>query len=123
MVGGARGGLDGPVPDGLADDGEHLTAHLVGTRMALTASDVETYVSRQVKGHVQSVEEATPDDRREMAIQSRSFLQKVHEVDGNPIEVLERMVTGRVKVVDMVVDEIFDQTPGPGAGVEIGSSR
>jgi len=107
----------------LADDGEHLTPHLVGTRMALTGSDVETYVSRQVKGEVQTVDDATPEDRREMAIQSRTFMQKVHDVDGNPVEILERMVTGRVKVVEMVVDEIFDQTPGPGAGVEIGSSR
>jgi hypothetical protein len=107
----------------VADDGEHVTSHLVGTRMALTGGDVETYVSRQVKGEVHTVEDATPDDRREMAIQSRSFMQKVHDVDGNPIELLERMVTGRVKVLEMVVDELYDQTPGPGAGHEIGSRR
>ncbi|MFI5043970.1 MAG: hypothetical protein ACHQDC_04185 [Acidimicrobiales bacterium] len=107
----------------LANDGDHLTPHLVDTRMALTGGDIDTFVSRQVKGVVQSVEEATPEDRREMAIQSRTFMQKVQEVDGRPVELLERMITGRVKVVEMVVDETFDQTPGPGAGHEIGSSR
>ena len=45
-----------------------------------------------------------------------AFFGIVHEADGNPMELLERMRTRRLVAIEMSVDEFFDQTPGPGAG-------
>jgi hypothetical protein len=51
-----------------------------------------------------------------MRVQSGRFLQMVHETDGNPLESLRRILPIEVVVVELEIDEMYDQTPGPDAG-------
>jgi len=52
-------------------------------------------------------------------VQTDRFFEVVHLTDGNPIELLRRMLPIEVLVVDVVVEEMFDQTPGPEAGAPL----
>lgn len=99
-----------------ADDAVTAANLSEGGRVALTGANVRTFHSVQLKGRVVSVEEAGPADLEVARVQSDRFLQTVHETDGNPLESLRRMLPIEVVVVEMLVDEMFDQTPGPEAG-------
>jgi hypothetical protein len=87
-----------------------------GGRIALTASDVPTNHSLQVKGRALRVEPATPDDLELNAEYIRSFFDKVHETDAIDIELLRKMVPTAYVAVELEVEAVFDQTPGPTAG-------
>ena len=52
-------------------------------------------------------------------MQSGTFFDAVHRADGNPLEALRRMLPLQMVAVEMIVEETFDQTPGPGAGAVI----
>ncbi len=97
--------------------------NLANGRVAVTIADVRTFHSLQLKGPVVSTEEATPEDLEEMRIQSDTFLTAVHETDGNPLEGLRRMLPHEVVVFEMLVEDVYDQTPGPEAGVALTRSQ
>ena len=90
--------------------------NLATGRITVTGADVATLRAVQLKGHVVAVRPADPDDVDVMIRHSSTFFRAVHDVDGNPMALLERMLPTEIVVVDVVVDEVFDQTPGPTAG-------
>lgn len=84
--------------------------------VALNGADVRTFRSVQLKGRVVVVEPPGPDDLDTTREQSERFLHEVHATDGNPIELLRRILPIEVVVVELEIDEMYDQTPGPDAG-------
>jgi hypothetical protein len=89
-------------------------------RFALTGANVRTLRSVQLKGRVVAVEPATPEDVDMVVEQSSAFFCAVNQTDGNPIGLLERLLPADVVVVELEVDEMYDQSPGPGAGAAVG---
>ena len=88
-------------------------------RIALTATNFRTFDSVQVKGVVLAVEEATEADRDRFERFCAACEETLHEVTEAPIELLMRMEPSGVVACVMTVDEMFDQTPGPGAGTRL----
>ncbi len=95
---------------------EHLSP---GSRVALTASDVRTLRSVQLKGSVTRVGPPTDEDRARARDHTAAFFAVVHELDGNPPELLGRIEPREYAVCEFVATEIYDQTPGPRAGVRV----
>jgi hypothetical protein len=85
-------------------------------RVAVTATDVPTNVSAQLKGRVTSVEPETDRDRARRTEHTDRFFGVLHEVDGTAMDVLERLRPRECFAIVMTLDECFDQTPGPQAG-------
>jgi hypothetical protein len=98
-------------------------ANLAGGRIAVTGCAVRTLRAAQLKGQVVSIDPPTADDMVTFEEHSDEFFQEVHETDGNPIELLRRLLPRDVVVVDVAVDEVFDQSPGPGAGASVPAGR
>ena len=88
----------------------------VGATLAVNGADVRTFRSVQLKGRIVEVVEAVAGDLAASRAQSDRFLQAVHETDGNPLDQLRRILPNEIVVVEIVVDEMYDQTPGPEAG-------
>ena len=65
------------------------------------------------------VEPPTAGDIELARVQTATFFDVVHRTDGNPIEALWRMLPLQMVAVEMIVEETFDQTPGPAAGAVI----
>jgi hypothetical protein len=108
--------VDGDDPQVLANLAEQR-------RVAVTGTDVVTLRSVQVKGTVAALE-APGDEAWARALQhSDAFFGTITMVDGNPREQLERMLPAELVVCTFVVDEVYDQTPGPAAGRAIGGGH
>lgn len=101
-----------------ADDPD-LVAHLGSGAVSLTGADVATYQSVQLKGRPVCVEAPTADDLQTARQHSDAFFDAVHRIDGNPLELLRRMLPLQMMAVEMIVEETFDQTPGPKAGTPL----
>jgi hypothetical protein len=101
-----------------ADDPITL-ANLGSGSIALTGADVRTFRAVQMKGRVLAVEEPTAADLELVHVQSERFFRAVHETDGNPVEHLRRLLPVAIVAVEVLVDELFDQTPGPAAGAPL----
>ncbi len=97
-----------------------LVDHLPGRPVAVNSSEVRTYRSHQAKGTAVAVRAATRADEALAASQTAVFFDAIHEVDGNPIEQLRRLLPNRYHTVQMMVSEVFEQSPGPHAGTSIG---
>lgn len=91
----------------------------VGARLALTGADVPTLSSRQVKGRVLAHEAATEADLAAVEQHCEAFFLAVHHADGEPVELLRRMVPPSFRAWTVQLDELYDQTPGPGAGAAL----
>ena len=95
-------------------------AHLAGGGMlALTAADVPTLDSRQIKGLVDGFEPATPEDLERVDGHSHKVFTDISIVDQIPYDLIARIKPRSFIACEMTVIEIFDQTPGPGAGAAI----
>ena len=92
-------------------------------RAALTMTSATTYRSLQVKGHA-SVAPAGVDDMRRVAEHQQAFLEAVASI-GLPREFAARLfepeeqVSPEMITIRIAFDEVFDQTPGPGAGARL----
>lgn len=102
-----------------ADDPRLLAGLRTGTRVALTAANVVTLTSLQVKGRVLGVDEPTALDEATRRSRTDLFLADVAETDRVPRPILDALVPARFLVCLVGVDEVFDQTPGPAAGREL----
>ena len=93
-----------------------LAALSPGGQVAVTAADIRTLEGVQLKGEVVAVEDPAPVDAAVIRHHTRIMFTTISELDGIPIELLERMC--RTSHVMCVVDvrSAFVQTPGPGAG-------
>ena len=98
--------------------------NLQGAGVCLTAAHVATFRSVQWKGQVVAIEPPTANDLAIAEAHTTRFFDAVNRIDGTPFELLDRMRPIEVLAVEMIVDEIYDQTPGPGAGAALdGPSR
>jgi len=89
-------------------------------RLALTAGDVATLRAWQLKGRVTTaVVDADDAVRAEVVEFCDAFFNNVIATDGTERRLLERLVPFDFVVCEMTVDEVFDQTPGPGAGTAV----
>jgi hypothetical protein len=87
---------------------------------AVTFSRVVDHKTLQVKGRVQRTRDAVPAER---AIQERyvaAFAEQVYFAG------LSRSITKRIRiwpsaVMELVITDIFEQTPGPNAGRRLGT--
>src|SRR5688572_24637388 len=103
----------------MSGDDPVVVDSLPGGIVAVTGAHVLTLESRQLKGRVQSVEPPTENDLTMMAEHSLVFMEAVHATDGNPISELQRLLPNDVVVIEVVVDELYDQSPGPDAGAAV----
>jgi len=92
-------------------------------RLALTAGDVATLRAWQLKGRVTRTVDADDADRVAVVEFCDAFFANVIATDGTDRRLLERLVPLDFVVCEMTVDEIYDQTPGPGAGTAVSRER
>ncbi|HEX6659109.1 MAG TPA: pyridoxamine 5'-phosphate oxidase family protein [Ilumatobacter sp.] len=107
----------------LTGDDRDVVANLADGRVALTAADVRTLRSVQMKGRVSSIDEPTPADLELAEFQTERFFVAVSQTDGNPMEMLVSMLPSTRIALEMIVDEQYDQTPGPTAGTALQAGR
>lgn len=93
-----------------------------GRLVAVTAADVRTVESIQVKGRAVVVGPPNDHDQEVIEQQSEAFLLSVQETDGDPVEYLRRMKPNSYAMVEVEVTEIYDQTPGPRAGTALAAT-
>ena len=97
--------------------------HVRTGAIAVTAADVRTLRSVQLKGRITAVEPSTEHDRETMEEHSSMFFQAIVDTDGYEYDVTRRMLPIEVISVEFVVDELFNQSPGPGAGSPVALGR
>jgi hypothetical protein len=100
----------------MSSDDAVVVENLQSGTVSLTGADVRTYQSVQLKGRPVVVETPTADDVELARRQSETFFEAIHLTDGNPVESLRRMLPHEMVAVEIIVEETFDQTPGPSAG-------
>jgi predicted pyridoxine 5'-phosphate oxidase superfamily flavin-nucleotide-binding protein len=84
--------------------------------IAVTATDVMTNQSIQVKGRAGTAEPVSDADLARHAAYLDGFFRVVHESDGTAYELMERLRPGPQVALVVSVETVFDQTPGPAAG-------
>jgi hypothetical protein len=107
----------------LTGDDPTVVANLEGRKVAVTAGNVRNLRSVQLKGRVVDVEHPTPADMEIAERHTQRFFEAVHDTDGNPLELLRVMLPSTHLVIEMIVDEQYDQTPGPTAGSALQGGR
>ena len=101
--------LSGDDPMGIA----HAAA---GDPVAVTATSVRTLRSLQMKGRIVEIGDATAEDEVAGAAYRAGFFDDITDTDGTPRSLLERISPSGHVAWTVEVTEVFDQTPGPGAG-------
>jgi hypothetical protein len=92
---------------------DHLTD---GGSIAVTGTDVPTLRSFQVKGRVRRLDDVDDADLDHAARYCDGFFGDIEAADHFPRYVLERMRPDALFACELVIEEVFDQTPGPRAG-------
>jgi hypothetical protein len=90
-------------------------------RMAVCFTSVD-HRSYQVKGHVTDVQDATPADRQTIESYRAALAQHFGFV-GLPPRLTYRLNHWPAHAVRVAVESVYLQTPGPGAGVALGTPR
>lgn len=104
----------------LAANAERTLANVAGGgRMALTTTHFVTLVSWQLKGRVVSVGPATADDRIRHDEFCAGCVRILHDLEGTAEEVIWRLVPAGIVACELLVEQVFDQTPGPQAGARV----
>lgn len=104
----------------LSSNADRTLANLDGGgRLALTTTHFVTLVSWQLKGFVVEITPATASDRIRYDAFCAGCVEIVAEIDQVPREVVWRMVPPGIVACEMVVEQVFDQTPGPQAGSRV----
>ena len=99
-----------------ADD-ERVRANLAGTAaVAITATDVPTLRSLQMKGTCAAVVPATGEDADRSERYRDAFFAAIEATERTPREFPERLAPSALVACTVRVTELFDQTPGPTAG-------
>jgi hypothetical protein len=104
----------------VADNAHRTLANLRdGGRIALTTTHFLTLVSWQLKGRTTAIGPATAADRIRYDAFCAGCVQILHLADGTPEEIIWRIAPPGVVACEMVVEQVFDQTPGPEAGARV----
>ena len=84
-----------------------------GTRIAVTCVRPSTYRGLQFKGEVVATAPPTPEQLTRLEAHATAF-----EREAAPLGLTDarRIVRGEFVATSVVVNELFHQTPGPGAG-------
>lgn len=106
----------------MSADDPRVVACVRDRSVAVTAADVRTLDSVQVKGTVVAVGPPSTADLDLADLQSLAFFTAIHETDGDPVERLRKLLPARILMLDIEVGEVYDQTPGPRAGAPIGAA-
>ncbi len=101
------------------DDADRARLARSGDRLAVTGADVRTLVSVQLKGRVAALDDADDADVERFEQYFDRFAADVRETDGTERWQLERLVPHAFAATELDVDEVYDQTPGPGAGAAL----
>lgn len=103
------------------DAHDTVTIDRFGARgqVAATATSVRTFRSTQLKGYGLGIEPATPADRARAARYCDEFFTDIVETDGFDRRLLEQWAPVEYVVGLLHAVEVFDQTPGPGAGARL----
>jgi hypothetical protein len=100
-----------------ADDRTGAANLVGGGAIAVTAAAVPTLRAVQVKGTAdEPVATSDPGDLARTARHMDSFFTDVTGTEGTPVALLERLRPVNFAVCTVTVTEVFNQTPGPGAG-------
>jgi hypothetical protein len=87
-------------------------------RMAVAATRLVEHFSVQLKGTANTARLARDDEAALVDERFRAFAEVLHNL-GVPRRLTRSLVLWPAFVVDMRVDEIFEQTPGPNAGARL----
>jgi hypothetical protein len=87
-------------------------------RVALTASRVIDHRTLQLKGSVLAVRDADTDDQRHMQQYLSAFSEQLFLI-GMPRSLSRRVHWWPALAIEFAVTDLFEQTPGPGAGSRI----
>jgi hypothetical protein len=99
-----------------ADD-ERTTDNLsAGRPVAVTGASVLTLESVQLKGTSLGLQPGTPDDEQRAQRYADAFFDDIHDTDGTDHSLLELMRPAQFASCELLIDELYDQTPGPSAG-------
>jgi hypothetical protein len=90
--------------------------------IAVTAADVPTLRSIQLKGVVSAIEAATDADRDRAGQYTCAFFDDIEHTDGTDRKILEHMRPRAFVACLTTFDRIYDQTPGPSAGAALGQA-
>lgn len=102
-----------------ADDPVSL-AHLAGGgAVAITATDVRTLRSMQLKGRCVAIDPATEGDLLKAEQYRSDFFRDIVETDHTDPALPPRLTPSGYVACVVVIDELFDQTPGPTAGTRL----
>ena len=86
--------------------------------MAVAATQVIEHVSIQLKGTANTARVAGDDEAAFVEDRFKAFAEVLFKI-GMPRRLTRSVVHWPAFVVEMRVEEIFDQTPGPNAGVRL----
>jgi hypothetical protein len=106
-----------------AEDEVTIANVAAGQPVAVTATSVRTLRSMQLKGRALGIEPLTPEDEEVAATYCRSFFADIVETDGTDPALPARMVPLGYVACTFEAFEVYDQTPGPGAGQPVQGSR
>jgi hypothetical protein len=87
--------------------------------IAITGADVRSLRSFQVKGLARDLETADAGDLDRSQGFCDAFFGDVAAVDGISSVLMQRLVPADLLACTVDVTEVFDQTPGPGAGASV----
>ncbi len=86
--------------------------------LAVTCTRPTDHLTCQLKGRVQRITPVTSVERKLSQQWHREFLAELKAV-GVPAELPEAWIVEPTHAVTIAVSEVFDQTPGPGAGKKV----
>ena len=105
-----------------ADDERTLEHVRAGGAIAITAANVLTLRSIQLKGRALGSDGDIPDDPGRVERYVREFHADVHATDHVTWELFQQFFPASCIACLVDIDDVFDQTPGPGAGARVGHS-
>lgn len=105
------------------DDARTVEHAAAGGAIAITATSVRTLRSVQLKGRTLGLEVASQEDGERAQRYIHEFFTDIWETDGTAAALTDRFVPIGFVACTVEVHERFDQTPGPGAGARVESSR
>jgi hypothetical protein len=105
------------------DDARTVEHAAASGAIAITATSVRTLRSVQLKGRTLGLEVASQEDGERAHRYIHEFFTDIWETDGTPAALTDRFVPIGFVACTVEVHERFDQTPGPGAGARVDSSR
>jgi hypothetical protein len=107
------------LPESIADRARRNLAN--DARIAVGANRPTTHQTFQLKGRAVHVAPAAEDARAVIDGRFEAFIVEVMQV-GMPRRLADRVLRWPALEIQVVVEDVFDQTPGPGAGGRLGAA-